>query len=273
MINKPNHAIKGPSRVFLTKETSHQFFRQSRNDSKGKYGASGYALCNDTDQLIPPPPRKNDQDSDGDFIYEHDESSVHLSDRGHRDFNMALNRCIIDNKERQNNDTNLYWHLLDGLSADSSNLIELQAGYAFFLEQPEGDQSIPFFRLIVASHSIKDTMTQFQSTLTWLGTQHVEGASLVETFQSINAGCEDLLANFCGPDGLLDPKIMASMLSVACLPKHKFSHFIHQLFFNRMLTFLVTHVNFRVIFLHMSRLCPALSSQRMHLYQSKVKLM
>jgi hypothetical protein len=113
------------------------------------------------------------------------------------------------------------------------NLIELHAGYAFFLEKPEGGQAVPFFRLIVASHSIKDTMTQFQSTLTWLGMQHVEGASLVENFQSINAGCEDLIANFCGPDGLLDPKIMASMLSVACLPKHKFSHFIHQLFFKQ----------------------------------------
>jgi hypothetical protein len=131
MINKPNHAKTAPSRVFLTKDNVHQYIRQSRNDSKGKYGASGHALCNDTDQLIPLPPRKNDKDSDGDFVYEHDESSVRLSDRGHRDFNVALNRYKIDNKERQNNDTNLYRHLLDGLSADSSNLIELHADYAW----------------------------------------------------------------------------------------------------------------------------------------------
>jgi hypothetical protein len=188
MINKPNHANTAPSCVFLTKDNVHRYIRQSRNDSKGKDGASGHALCNDTDQLIPPPPRKIDKESDGDFIYEHDESSVRLSDRGQRELNVALNQYIIDNKECQNNDTNLYRHLSDGLSADSSNLIELHDDYASFLDKPEGDQAIPFFRLIVASHSIKDTMTQFQSTLTWLGTQHVEGASLVETFQRINAG-------------------------------------------------------------------------------------
>lgn len=106
MIAKPSSSTAAPSRIWLSQEGHNviQWAKQSKQDCRGRFGASGTAICNDTDQLIPTRPNKGDADEDGDFIYEHEAGSTRLSDRGHKDFSAEQTRFLVEEKVRKNDD-------------------------------------------------------------------------------------------------------------------------------------------------------------------------
>lgn len=237
-INKPTTANTAPTRIFLDGKVQNtpQWVKQMKNDSKGRFGASGLALCNNTDQLIPSPPTKHDVDAEGNDVYEHDDdNNSRLSDRGHKDFSAEVTRFLALDKQRRLDDTQLYRHLMDCMSSDSLKEIELHPNYDDFIAltlSNEGDIAVPFLKLVIAAHSSADTLSKFADTLKWINIKHAPGTSLLDTFDAINAGWENLIHNFCGPDKKLDPEVLACLLSVSCLPDEGFKELVQHMLFN-----------------------------------------
>lgn len=86
-------------------------------------------------------------------------------------------------------------------------------------------------RLAISTHSSGDILSRFSAALLWLTTKHVVGTSLLDTFDQVNGGGETFVSNFCNPDGMLDPKVLVCLISMACLPEDGFASLIQHIFF------------------------------------------
>ena len=146
------------SRVLLSSGNLVAFRIQIQQDCQAKYGASGLALRTNTDQIIPTLPSQTALQADGTFQYEHDEDSQRLSDRGYAEFKADTTRYRLKDDIRISDDTNLYRHILNNMSANSILETESHSAYPAFLLQPLGDQAIPFMNLTILSHSSGDAM-------------------------------------------------------------------------------------------------------------------
>jgi hypothetical protein len=202
-----------------------------KNDCKGNYGASGKAICNGTAQHIPEPPSKSATDDDEEtYVYEHLPNSPALTDQGNREFNADKALFRSEEKIRKDEDTALFRHILDTLSADANRLIEMHSDYAEFLTLPDGNQAVAFFHLAIAAHSAGDMLTKYSRFIQWVTLQHQPGNSILATLEAVNTGGDEFFNNFCDEDGRVDPQLIVSMISLACLPS-EFQQLLQNIFF------------------------------------------
>lgn len=224
--------ITAPEIYYLSDALNNlaQWSKMIKNNCKGKYGASGKAICNGTNQIIPDSPTKSDTDDEGTFLYEHQINSQLLTDQGNREFNADKVLFRSEEKSRKEEDAALFRYILDRLSDDANRLIEMHADYAEFLTLPDGDQAVAFYHLAIAAHSAGDMLTKYSRFIQWVTLQHQPGDSVLATLEAVNTGGEEFANNFCDADGRVDPKLIVSMISLACLPS-EFQQLLQNIFF------------------------------------------
>jgi hypothetical protein len=222
-----------PAVIYLSdyNNTVGSWTKMIMNDCKGNYGASGTAVTNRTDQQIPTPPTKSDTDFEGNYMYEHLPNSPALTDQGNKEYNADLVVFRTEDKLRQKDDTSLYRHILDTLSDDANRLIEINHGYPAFQLLPEGNRAVAFFNLAIAAHSAGDMLTKYSRFISWVTLRHDHGESILATLERVNTGADEFRNNFCDAQGMVDSKLMTSMISLACLPT-EFHTLLQNIFFN-----------------------------------------
>jgi hypothetical protein len=222
-------------RVLLSSGNLAVFRKQIQQDYQAKYGASGLALRTNTDQIIPTLPSQTALQADGTFLYEHDDNSQRLSDRGYAEFKADVARYRLRDDLRITDDINLYRHILDNMSANSVLETESNSTFPAFLLQPLGDQAIPFMNLTILSHSLGDALTTFSRAQHWLSIKHDPlSDTLLETFAKINAGGDQFAADFGSdqyPNHVSIDKLKA-LITLACLPG-SFAPFQSAVFFRQ----------------------------------------
>jgi hypothetical protein len=208
-------------RVLLSSGNLAAFRKQIQQDCQAKYGASGLALRTNTNQIIPTLPSQTALQADGTFLYEHDDGSLRLSDRGYAEFKTDVARFRLRDDLRISDDTNLYRHILDNMSTNSVLETESNSAFPEFLLQPLGDPANPFMDLTILSHSSSDALTTFSRAQHWLSIKHDPlSDTLLETFAKINAGGDQFAANFGSeqyPNHVSIDKLKA-LITLACLP-------------------------------------------------------
>lgn len=208
-------------RVLLSSGNLAAFRKQIQHDCQAKYGASGLALRTNTNQIIPTLPSQTALQADGTFLYEHDNDSLRLSDRGYAEFKADVARFRLRDDLRIADDTNLYRHILDNMSPNSVLETESNSAFPMFLLQPLGDQAVPFMNLTIQSHSSGDALTTFSRAQLWLSLKHEPlSDTLLETFDKINAGGDQFAADFGSeqyPNHVSIDKLKA-LITMSCLP-------------------------------------------------------
>jgi hypothetical protein len=167
---------------------------KTRVRTTGKYGASGYALRNDLDQVIPKEPTESDTLPSGVFLYEHkpdDPSS--LTDRAYTAFRDDKRRWQVTNDTRIIDDSNLFSLALNTTSANSLLFIKTDPTWQEIESQVPGNRAIPFIRLAQLLHASKSVTIMLRRAVQLFSTVH--GNTLLSTLDDIQTQLNQFTAD------------------------------------------------------------------------------